>query len=110
MPKLPLKDEFALHDFSVRYRAALAKRHELSAEFMGTIKGAVREQYELEQRSKQSPSLYGPALEAPKIEAPEIGGTSIESPEIKGPKIEGPKIEPPKNTRQKGMDDPEPEM
>ena len=95
MAKLPLNAEFALHEFSVRYRAVLAKRHELSTEALKGIREAVRNDY-----AQSWPGTFGPAPEAPR----DFG---IEAPKIEAPKIEPPEIGPPKPP---GRDGPEPEM
>ena len=100
MPKLSLHAEFALHEFSVRYRAELDRRYEVTAEMMRGINDAVRGQYGLEHQAKSSPGIEAPAIEAPKIEAPKI----------EGEEIRGPKIEPPQHVRQREMGGPEPDI
>ena len=57
MSELSQKDQLALHEFSVRYRAALAKQHMTPEQSMDTVKDAVREQYEQEQDAKRSPTI-----------------------------------------------------
>ena len=47
----------ALHEFSVRYRAALAKQHQTPEQSLDTVRDAVREQYEQEQDAKRSRSI-----------------------------------------------------
>ena len=47
----------ALHEFSVRYRAALAKQHQTPEQSLDTVRDAVREQYEQEQDAKRSPTI-----------------------------------------------------
>ena len=60
MAELPQKEQLALHEFSVRYRAALAKQHQTPEQSLETVKDAVREQYEQEQDAKRSPSVEPP--------------------------------------------------
>ena len=57
MAEISQKDQLALHEFSVRYRAALAQRHLTQEQSMDTVKDAVREQYEQEMDAKRSPSI-----------------------------------------------------
>jgi len=57
MAEISQKDQLALHEFSVRYRAALAQRHLTQEQSMDTVKDAVREQYEQEQDARRSPSV-----------------------------------------------------
>jgi hypothetical protein len=102
MPKLSLDAEFALHEFSVRYRATLAKQHEITTECMRGINNAVRDQFEQEHQAKTSQGIEAPTIEAPKIEPPQIG-----TPEIEGPEIKGPKIEPPQHLKQREIKGPE---
>ena len=105
MSKLSLDAEFALHEFSVRYRAELDRRFEVTIEMMRGVNDAVRDQYGLEQQAKASPGIEAPAIEAPKIEAPHI-----DAPKIEGEEIRGPKIEPPQHIRQREMGGPEPDI
>lgn len=53
MAELNPKDQLALHEFSVRYRAAYAEKHPLSDLHLETIQDAVRGQYEVEQDAKR---------------------------------------------------------
>jgi hypothetical protein len=57
------KDQLALHEFSVRYRAGLAKAHPTPQTSLDTVTEAVREQYEQEQDAKRSPSVEPPSPE-----------------------------------------------
>jgi len=57
MAELSQKDQLALHEFSVRYRAALAKQHQTPEQSLDTVRDAVREQYEQEQDAKRSPTI-----------------------------------------------------
>ena len=70
MAELSQKDQLALHEFSVRYRAALAKKHPAPENSLDTVKDAVREQYEHEQDAKRSPSVE-PESPAPEREPEE---------------------------------------
>ncbi len=68
------KDQLALHEFSVRYRAALAKQHQTPEQSLDTVRDAVREQYEQEraERNSQTPEPPSAAQErAPEPDAPE---------------------------------------
>jgi hypothetical protein len=48
------REQLALHEFSVRYRAALAKQHPTTEQSLETVRGAVREQFEQERAEQQS--------------------------------------------------------
>ena len=61
MAELSPEDQIALHEFSVRYRAALAKQHQTPEQSLETVRDAVREQYEQEQEMKRSPSVEPPS-------------------------------------------------
>jgi hypothetical protein len=69
MAELSQKDQLALHEFGVRYRAALAKQHQTPEQSLETVRDAVREQYEQEQEAKRSPSIEPPS--PPKTQEPE---------------------------------------
>jgi hypothetical protein len=60
MAEISDKDKLALHEFSVRYRAAYAQKHPLSDLHLETIQDAVRGQYEQEQDPKRSPNIEPP--------------------------------------------------
>jgi hypothetical protein len=59
MAELPQKDQIALHEFSVRYRAALTKEHGTPEQSLDTVRDAVREQYEQE-RTDRSQTIEPP--------------------------------------------------
>ena len=61
MAALSQKDQLAFHEFSVRYRAGLAKTQPTPQESLDTVKDAVREQYEQEMEAKRSPSIEPPS-------------------------------------------------
>jgi hypothetical protein len=63
MAELTPKEQLALHEFSVRYRAALAKQHQTPEQSLDTVRDAVREQYEQEMKAKRSPSIEPPTQE-----------------------------------------------
>lgn len=84
MEQKKLDAEFALHEFSVRYRAALAKQYAQAEKDFYGIREAVREQHLQDQRPHHG-------IEAPKIEPPEIRDSGIEAPKIEEPKIESPR-------------------
>ena len=63
MAELSQKDQLALHEFSVRYRAGLAKAHPTPQSCLDTVTEAVREQYEQEMEAKRNPSVEPPAPE-----------------------------------------------
>lgn len=56
MAALSQRDQLALHEFSVAYRAALAKQA-TPQQSLDTVKDAVRDQYEQEQIAKQTPTV-----------------------------------------------------
>ena len=60
MAEISQEDQLRLHEFSVRYRAALAKKYPAPENSLDTVKDAVREQYEQEQDAKRSPSVEPP--------------------------------------------------
>jgi hypothetical protein len=57
MAEISQKEQLALHEFSVRYRAALAKDQPTPEATIDTVKDAVREQYEQEMDAKRSPTV-----------------------------------------------------
>ena len=57
MAELSQRDQLALHEFSVRYRAALAKQHQTPEQSLDTVRDAVREQYEQEQDAKRDVTI-----------------------------------------------------
>jgi hypothetical protein len=61
MAEISQKDQLALHEFSVRYRASFAKENPTPEANIDTVKEAVREQYEQEQEVSRSPSPEPPS-------------------------------------------------
>jgi hypothetical protein len=61
MAELSQEDQLRLHEFSVRYRAALAKKYPAPENSLDTVKDAVREQYEQEMDAKRSPTIEPPS-------------------------------------------------
>jgi hypothetical protein len=57
MAELSQKEQLALHEFSVRYREALAKQHQTPEQSMDTVRDVVRDQYEQEMQAKRSSSV-----------------------------------------------------
>ena len=57
MAEISQEDQLRLHEFSVRYRAALAKKYAAPENSLDTVKDAVREQYEQEMDAKRSPTI-----------------------------------------------------
>jgi len=57
MAEISQKEQLALHEFSVRYRAALAKEQPTPEATIDTVKDAVREQYQQEMDAKHSPTV-----------------------------------------------------
>ena len=53
MAEISQEDQLRLHEFSVRYRAALAKKYPAPENSLDTVKDAVREQYEQEQTAER---------------------------------------------------------
>lgn len=74
MAKLSIDAEFALHEFSVRYRAGLAQQHDDSAKSLDTVRGAVREQYAQEQEARHDQPIEPPSAGAGhQVEDPDAG-------------------------------------
>ena len=74
MAELSQREQLALHEFSVRYRAALAKQHQTPEQSLDTVRDAVREQYEQEraEESNRTPEPPSAAQErAPEQDGPE---------------------------------------
>lgn len=63
MAELSQNEQLALHEFSVRYREALAKQHMAFDQSLEIVRDAVREQYEQEMQAKRSPSVEPPTPE-----------------------------------------------
>ena len=61
MAELSQRDQLALHEFSVRYRAGFAKANPTPQESLDTVKDAVREQYEQEMEASRSHSVEPPS-------------------------------------------------
>jgi hypothetical protein len=55
------KEQLALHEFSVRYRAALVKQHPTTEQSLDTVRDAVREQYEQERADQRSQPIEPPS-------------------------------------------------
>ena len=60
MAEISQKDQLALHEFSVRYRAAYAAKHPTTEQSLDIVKDAVRGEYEREHEAKRSPSVEPP--------------------------------------------------
>jgi hypothetical protein len=76
MAKMSIDAEFALHEFSVRYRASLAKDD--SANALQAFLGGVKEQFAQEQAAQQqqaaeSPSASHQQEQQHQVEEPEAG-------------------------------------
>jgi hypothetical protein len=61
MAELSQRDQLALHEFSVRYRAALAKENPTPEASIEVATDAVREQYAQEQEIDRTPSVEPPS-------------------------------------------------
>ena len=61
MAELPQKEQLALHEFGVRYRAALAKQHSTPEQSLETVKDAIREQWEQEQTAERTKPIEPPS-------------------------------------------------
>jgi hypothetical protein len=73
MAELSQKEQLALHEFSVRYREALAKQHQTPEQSLDIVRDAVREQYEQEMEAKRGPSIEPPTPEKDREpEEPEV--------------------------------------
>ena len=74
MAKLPIDDELALHEFSVRYRAGLAQQQADWEKSLATVQGAVREDYAKEQEARANQPIEPPSAGAEhQIEGPDEG-------------------------------------
>ena len=74
MAKLPIDDEFALHEFSVRYRAGLAQQQNDWEKSLSTVLGAVREQFQQEKEARHDQPIEPPSAGAGhKVEDPAAG-------------------------------------
>jgi hypothetical protein len=63
MAELSQKEQLALHEFSVRYREALAKQHQTPEQSIDAVRDAVRGQYEQEMQAKRNPNVSPSAPE-----------------------------------------------
>ena len=70
MAEISQEDQLRLHEFSVRYRAALAKKYPAPENSLDTVKDAVREQYEQEQEAKRDVTIE-PSTPTPEREPDE---------------------------------------
>ena len=57
MAEISQKDQLALHEFSVRYRAGHAKANPTPEASLDTVKDAVREEYAREQQQQRSQTI-----------------------------------------------------
>jgi len=73
MAEISQKEQLALHEFSVRYRAAYAASHPLNDLHLETFQDAVRSDWEKEQQANRGLEISGP-----EISGPEIGPSSPE--------------------------------
>ena len=74
MAKPSIDAEFALHEFSVRYRAGLALKQADWEKSLETIRGAVREQYEHEQEARHDQPIEPPSAGTERqVEDPDAG-------------------------------------
>ena len=60
MAELSQRDQLALHEFSVRYRAEYARKNPTSKASLETVTEAVREEYEKEQDAKRDRTIEPP--------------------------------------------------
>jgi hypothetical protein len=74
MAKLSIDAEFALHEFSVRYRAGLAQKQDDWENSLDTVRGAVREQFEQEKEAHQNQPIEPPSAGSEhQVEDPDAG-------------------------------------
>ena len=75
MAEISQKDQLALHEFSVRYRAGLAQKQADWEKSLSTVQGVVREEYEREQEAARSePTTQPPSAGAEhQVEDPDEG-------------------------------------
>ena len=60
MAELSPREQLALHEFSVRYRAVLAKKHPMPETDLDVVRDAVREQYTQERDVARGPEIESP--------------------------------------------------
>jgi hypothetical protein len=74
MAKLSTDAEFALHEFSVRYRAGLAQQQADWEKSLATVQGAVREDYAQKQEARHNQTIEPPSAGAGhQVEDPDAG-------------------------------------
>jgi hypothetical protein len=74
MPKLSTDAEFALHEFSVRYRAGLAQKQDDWEKSLSTVQDAVRDDYAREQEARSAQASQPPSAGAEhQVEDPDAG-------------------------------------
>lgn len=71
MAELSPKEQLALHEFSVRYREALANLHQTPEESIEIVRDTVREQYEQEKQAQRGPSIEPSSPDKAKDREPE---------------------------------------
>ena len=71
MPKQNTDAELALHKLGQRIRDGLAKKHAISDKSLETVKNAVREQYEQEQKAEHEKKPAPDAEKQPERQPPE---------------------------------------
>lgn len=61
MAEMSQKDQIAFHEFSVRYRAAYAKKHPCPPQSFEVVREALWGEYEKEQEANRAPKIEPPA-------------------------------------------------
>jgi hypothetical protein len=75
MAEMSPKDQIAFHEFSVRYRAAYAKKHPCPPQSFEVVREALWGEYEKEQEAKRSPTIEPPRspTQGKEPEEPDLG-------------------------------------
>ena len=60
MAEISQREQIALHEFSVRYRALVAQKHPMPETDLEVVQDAVREQYAQERDVARSPEIESP--------------------------------------------------
>lgn len=71
MAEISQKDQLALHEFSVRYRAGFAQANPTTEQNLDTVRDALREQYTKEQETQRGVTMDSPAPEPDQDKEPE---------------------------------------
>jgi hypothetical protein len=65
MAEMSQKDQIAFHEFSVRYRAAYAKKHPCPPQSFEVVREALWGEWNKEQEASRAPQIEAPTIEPP---------------------------------------------